>query len=202
MDFDPSTLSEDALAYINSELDRARTQASKTARKNALKEASDDPEVVASIRERIEEEARMSAEERLEKQRQVFEKEKQEIEQSKLELAKEHNRFNAKSALLEKGVPAEDIDYYCDLLVTADAEATTERVNSFVEKFNVTIGSVEERIKKDIHSKTPTPSNGGDTASSADLVSRYQTAAKSGDTVAVVNITAEAAQKGITLPEL
>lgn len=199
MDFDPSTLSEEALAYINSELDRARTQASKTARKNALKDASDDPDVVAAIRERIEEEARLSVEERLDKQRKELEAQRLTIEQEKQEAAKLHNRFEAKAKLLENGVPKEDIDYYCDLLTTADAEATHAAVDAFVEKFNATIGAVETRIKTEINATTPTPSNGGD-VNGADLVARYETAMKSGDTVSVVAITREAAEKGINIP--
>lgn len=192
-EFDVTTLSPEALAFIEKEKDRARTQASETARKNALEKAKNDPEIEKVIRERIEAEARMTEEDK-------WKAKMDEVAREKAQLDLKDNRFDAKSLLIEKGVPAGDIDYYCDLLVTANKEETHKRVEDFVAKFTASIDNVAEVIKKDIHGNTPKPSGNVPESTQASLEGRLATAVKNGDSVSVVQIVREAAEQGIILP--
>lgn len=123
--FDPSTLSPEIMAWV----DRQRTQASQTAYQNATEKLKKDDNFINDIRKQLEDEAKLSAEEKLRIERDKLESERKSI-------AMEKNTVKALRKLVSEGITQEDAEEILGMLVTSDETETMERVDKYVTKFN------------------------------------------------------------------
>lgn len=124
-------------------VDRERTKASKTAREKAMREAKDDPDIRKAIRAELEAEAKLSAEERVEK--------------TLKEISLRENRLDAREKLVTAGLVGDALSEMLEILVTADREGTIARVDKFLEVYNTSVAStVDTKLRENVKN-TPKP---------------------------------------------
>ena len=119
-------LTDEQWDAIQAEGDRRATDASKTARKNAEKEAERVRQ--AAIDEALEEERTKlaaSEEERLQMER-------KKIEDERAKVAAERREFAAKTKLLEAGLPADKVDTLLPLFTGVDDKALDTALDTFI----------------------------------------------------------------------
>ena len=85
------------------------------------------------------------------------------IEQREREVARRANTLNAKDLLSEAGVPKDHYDKVLGMVVSDDAEATLNNVNSFVALFSETKTNLETQLKTEL-TKIPKPQTGSNDA--------------------------------------
>lgn len=151
MPFDPSTLTDDARAYV----DQERTRASQTAYENARKKLMNDTDFVGSIRSQLEEESRLSVEEKLKKERELLE-----LDRKNLLLDK--NRFTTQSKLLNSGLTQDQVDSFLPFLLTDDATKTEENTTNFLNVFKNTLDSQLSDAKNQLLNGMPKPKGSGE----------------------------------------
>lgn len=134
---------EDLPEEVRKFIDRERTKASKTAREKARREALEDPELKKSIREQLEKEANMSAEEKI-----------QEMANS---IAKRENRLDAKERLQDAGLKGDELTDILELVVSEDRESTMAKTDRFVRLFKSSLDSALEAKTKELVKGTPKP---------------------------------------------
>lgn len=181
-------LSPEVQAYI----DRERSRASQTAYANAEKKLKSDNDFISSIRSAIEEEAKLSGEEKLAKERETLQAEMKQFRM-------DQNKFAAKSKLLEAGMNNEQVEKFTSFLVAEDAETTTNRVNEFLETYKTTFEDQLAQAKKQLLKETPTPQTGGSVSDEAHYKAEFKKATDSGDMQYMARVIREAATKNITL---
>lgn len=124
-------------------IDQERTNASRTAREKALKEAVDNPEIVTAITERITREQNMTLDEK------VTERERA--------VALRENSLEAREKLLEAGLVGEDLTEVLTLIVDENLDSTLNRAQIFVEKFNDAVTRATEAKTKELVQSIPKP---------------------------------------------
>lgn len=119
-------------AELQSEMDRARTQASETATKNAEKNLS------AKIRKELEEEAKMTAEEKLKADRAAFLEEKKAFDRKRIE-----------TIYKDAGMDDEEIKILTTTLVGDNSEQNIETAMKLAEYRK----SSYDKVRKDIETQ-------------------------------------------------
>ena len=104
----------------------------------------------------FEERAKLTAEEIAQKH---LEEKTQELTAKEREIAKRANRLEAKELLSGAEIPKAHYDKFLDVLISDDADVTTQNVNNFVEMFNSTKKEIETRLKTEM-SKVRNPKQG------------------------------------------
>lgn len=190
MSIDPSTLTDEMKAYI----DQQRTQASKTAYDNAYKKLQSDDEFISNIKSQLEEQARLSGEEKLK-----LEREKLDDERKKLKVEK--NMFDSKSYLMNNGLPEEHVNNFLGFLVSEDSEKTKNNLESFVNSYKTTLESQVTKVKEDLLHNIDKPNQGGNggNSDSAKLKQDFENAKKMGNQVEMSRITRMASLLNIQL---
>lgn len=143
--FDPTTLSPEALAWV----DRQRTNASKTARKNAKEELLKDPEVLKDIERR----ANMTAEEKIKLQEDILIAKQREI-------ALKENSFIVRDAISGLGLDHDAQSYITNLLVKEDADITGKETKLFVDTFDKLVNAKVDAIIKEKYKDNLPPKEG------------------------------------------
>jgi len=123
-------------------IDQERTKASKTARENAVK----DPTVIAKVKQEVEQEATLSAEEKYAKKLS--------------ELSIYENKLEATEKLRDTGLNGEDISQVIDLLVSSDKDKTLLNTQKFIDVFKLAVEKnvsvkMQENLKNTFKPKTP-----------------------------------------------
>jgi hypothetical protein len=143
-------------AEIVADLDRARTDASKTARKNAEKEA--ETEMTVKIAEAVEKErAKLEADEqgKLEIQR-------KEIETAQTALVKERKSLAATKKLVSAGFGDEDVEALLPIFVGVDDKTFDATIESFIKVNQATVKSQVDAVKQELlNNATPPASPSG-----------------------------------------
>lgn len=121
-------------AELNSELDRARTQASETAKNNAEKTLRSTIE--KEIKEKLEAEAKLSAEEKLKQEREAFALEKKEFDKKRI-----------KQMYADAGIGEAEIEILCGL-IGDDSEKNIETATKFAEARKTANEDAEKRFKE------------------------------------------------------
>lgn len=187
--FDPANLPPE----IQKLIDKERTQASKTARANALKDAAKDPQIQAQVRAALEEEARMTADER------VAAKER-ELEQKAIDLAVKQNRVTVESLLITSGIEKASAVELATALATDDEKISTKKAEAFVASFNAAVDAKVDALKNELLANGSAPKKGeGAPSTEEQYKAAYAEATKSGDTASAIHIQRKAAIEGITI---
>lgn len=184
--FDPSTLSPEAMAWV----DRQRTQASQTARANARKDLMKDETFLAEIRNAMQPQVQKTMEEQMHDQ----------IESLNKRLA----QSEVKGILTSAGIPAEQIQNYVDLFADGDIDGSIQRTNNFVSVFKTSVQSMMDAQHQQAVREMPTPQTSATSVSEQQaLQARLDEARKNTNfrtrDVLISSIMREASEKGITL---
>ena len=134
-------------AEMQSELDKARQQASETSATNTEKKLRESLE--KDIRAKLEEEAKLSAEEKLEAERKKFAEEKKEFDKTRI-----------KAIYADAGMSEVEIELALGL-VGDDSAKNLETAKKFAEARKAANEAAEKKFKEDLQNHTPSP-NGGD----------------------------------------
>ena len=140
-EFDPSSLSPEAIAYMNSEADKRVTSASKTAAENAKKKLMLDEEFRNTLKSEIEANNNLTVEQKLEAQR-------LEIETTKQNLALQMNELTVKNKLIESGLKLDEITNVIDVLVNVDPERSIANADKFVSTLEALTSDRVEKEKQ------------------------------------------------------
>lgn len=130
--------------FTSADLDRARTEASITARNNAEKELRE------KIRKELEEEAKLTAEE---KARKDFENELNKLKEEKLEL----NKDRARVILKEAGFDLENSKDLINSIVSDDKEDTIKKANLLATQFKLNLEALRKSDREQMVKNTETP---------------------------------------------
>jgi len=128
-------------------IDQERTKASNTAREKAKREALKDPDIIKAITAQVEEEAKMTAEEKASK---ILK-----------EAILRENKLDAREKLVKAGIMGDDhLPKLLDLVVTEDKTATLERTDVIVNLYTALVESgieakTREQLKNQPKPKTP-----------------------------------------------
>lgn len=140
-------------AEMQSELDKARQQASDTAAKNTenkLREALE-----REIKAKLEEEAKLSAEEKLEAERKKFAEEKRAFDKERI-----------KAIYADAGMSDAEIEFALGL-VGDDSVKNLETARKFADARKAANEAAEKKFKEALQSGTPAP-NGGSVGGSVE----------------------------------
>ena len=181
-------LSPELQAYI----DQERTKASKSAYANAEKKLRKDTNFINDIRSAIEEEARLTGEEKLAKERELF------LEEQRY-FKRQRNLFQVEAHLSKAGFDNEQIEKFSKFLVSEDEEATINHVNDFLTTYRSTFEQQLAEQKKQLLKATPTPQTGTSVGREDHYKAEYERARNSGDATYMARIIREAAQHNIQL---
>jgi hypothetical protein len=188
--FDPKNLSPELQSF----LDKERKQASKTARENALKDARTDPTIVSEIQTRLEEEAKMGAEERVAKER-------SQLEQDRAAVAFERNSLHAQSKLVGEGVDKANAEALAQVLTSSDPKVTDANVDAFLTTYKASVDTRVAAAKAELLGNGGAPPQGGDveTGTEAQYREQYAAAEKAGNEVQMIAVQRRAQAAGIKL---
>lgn len=187
--FDPANLPPEVQRYI----DQQRTQASQTAYKNALKDAENDPKILEKVSAKLAEDARMSAEEKVQRERDALEAEKQSLQV-------ERNSITATSALVAEGIDRDVAAAIVPFVTTADPNATAENVKSFLTAFNGAVEAKVEAVKTELLANGGAPRvGGGGKGSEAAYREDYKKALEAGETAKAITIQRKALAEGFSI---
>lgn len=153
------TLGEDGNIKIDenafkSEFDSA---ISKAVEKNKVKV---EAEVSAKVRKQLEEEAKMSAEEKLSKEKEKLQKERVEFEKSIAQAKSEIAREKAKTKIPDGLFDNETLE---QILLMVNNEEDISKVDKLVSSFNSKIEDAKNKVREEYTAGTPSPNNGGTT---------------------------------------
>lgn len=140
--FDPSTLSPEALRWV----DQQRTQASQTARKNLMKDESFLSEVRNSMLPGVQQQAQQTVEERITT-----------LENSLKQANQMTSRARVEAILAPLGLADQAKDIYVDMFATEDIASSIEKANSFVTAFNQSLDSKITQQTQQAMNNMPTP---------------------------------------------
>lgn len=187
---DPANLPPEVQAII----DRERTQASKTARANALKDAATDPQIQAAVRAQLEKEAQMTADDR------VAEKER-ELDQKQVALDIRTNTVAVESMLITNGIEKKAAVELAAALATADETASTAKATAFLTSFKAAVDAQVTTIKNELLANGGAPNNpgGGQPTSEEQYQAQYKAATEAGQTAVALSIQRRASAEGITV---
>lgn len=149
-------------------IDQQRTQASKTAREKALRDAVKDPDIQKAIRAQLEEEAKLSAEER--------------VAQKERAIAERENRIEAREKLVDAGITGEDLTKVLQFVVSDSKESTLEKTQAFIDTFTAMVESATTAKTRELIKGTPKPkTNATVTKEFKDMDSNEREALKKAD---------------------
>lgn len=140
--FDPSTLSPEALRWV----DQQRTQASQTARRNLMKDESFLSEVRNSMLPGVQQQAQHTVEERITT-----------LENSLKRANEMTSRARVEAILAPLGLADQARDIYVDMFATEDITSSIEKANSFVTAFNQSLDSKITQQTQQAMNTMPTP---------------------------------------------
>lgn len=183
---------DDLTPELQAYIDQERTKASKSAYANAEKKLRKDANFINDIRHAIEEEARLSGEEKLAKERELFLEEQRQFN-------RQRNLFQVESQLSKAGFDGEQIDKFSKFLVSEDEETTLNHVNDFLTTYRSTFEQQLAEQKKQLLKATPTPQTGESVGREDHYKAEYEKAKQSGDATYMARLIREAAQHNITL---
>ena len=175
---------EELTPELQAYIDQERTKASKSAYANAEKKLRKDANFINDIRHAMEEEARLSGEEKLAEQRQFN---------------RQRNLFQVESQLSKAGFDGEQIDKFSKFLVSEDEETTLNHVNDFLTTYRSTFEQQLAEQKKQLLKATPTPQTGESVGREDHYKAEYEKAKQTGDATYMARLIREAAQHNITL---
>ena len=184
--FDPSTLSPEAMAWV----DRQRTQASQTARANARKDLMKDESFLAEVRNTMQPQV----------QRTVEEQTNEKITSLTRRLA----ASEVKSVLTAGGIPADKIQECVDMFAGDDIDESVRKASNFVSMLTTSVQSMVDAQQQQAVRNMPTPQTSATSVSEQQaLQSRLDEARKNTNfrarDVLISSIIREASEKGITL---
>ncbi len=194
--FDPSTLSEEAKQWFEkekqSEIDRRVTGAVKTATERVKQETA--KELRESIRKELEDEATLSAEEKVKRDREL-------LAQEMTALKKDSNAFLVKKELITYGFDDEAIEKLTSLVVTDDKDVTLSKLKELTDTFNSTLTARVEKEKLSLLASAGTPPAGGNQTVSekAEYLAKFNEAKQAKDETAAARIIRESQAKGINI---
>ena len=191
--FDPNTLSPEAMAWV----DRQRTQASQTARANARRDLMHDESFLAEVRNgmmpQVQQQANDSYGERI----------------SNLEASLRNANIRAaqsevRSILSPLGLPEQAMSTYVNLFATEDMTNSVEQANGFVTAFNNSLQNKMTQQTQQAMNTMPTPSQSATSMSEATLLQQqYDNLRKTPDNpmkaAQMSSLIRMAASKGVTL---
>lgn len=144
--FDPSTLSPEALRWV----DQQRTQASQTARANARRELMKDESFLSEVRNNmlpgVQQQAQSTVEERITT-----------LENSLKKANEMTSRARVEAILAPLGLADQAKDIYVDMFATEDITSSIEKANSFVTAFNQSLDSKITQKTQQAMNTMPTP---------------------------------------------
>lgn len=185
--FDPSTLDPEVQRYI----DQQRTNASKSAAKNARDKLMKDKSFRDSIAEDVKKQQEKTVEE-------LIQERELEIQQKADEIAVRENKLTTVRSLLDHSITGDDADALASILTSADPELTAKNVDTFTKLFDQALKSSTEKAKQDLlQNGHVVVTNGGKGA--ATWTEKYAEAKKAGNTMAQVRIKREALKDGVQL---
>ena len=162
------TLGEDGKIKIDSsgfqsELDSV---ISKAVEKNKAKV---ETEVTAKVKEQLEAEAKLSAEEKLAKEKQKLEQDRANFEKdmskAKAEIAREKAKAKIPSDLFDE-------DTLSQILLMVNTEEDIQKVDKLVSSFNTKIENAKSKVREEYTAGTPNP-NGNGTPSTGNAGADY-----------------------------
>lgn len=131
------TIDNDAYSKeLQSELDRARQQASDTARQNAEKELRSS--IMKELQEKAEADAKLTAEQKLQAEREAFAKEKRDFD-----------ILRVKNIYKEAGFTEKEIEYLAEL-VGDDTEKNLEKATNIAEARKVANEETRKKIQEEL----------------------------------------------------
>ena len=184
--FDPSTLSPEALAYV----DRERTRASQTARANARKELMKDESFLNEVRQGMQTQVQQTVEEQNQMQIKALTRKLAVSEVSRV--------------LSDANLPSDQLESYVNMFVTDDIDKSVELASNFVSLFNTSLQNAKEAQQISAVQNMTTPQSAVATVSEQQALQarldevRKNASFRSKD-VQISAILREAQQKGITL---
>ena len=173
MSLNKDDFTEEQWKEIEAATDRARTAASDTARKNALRDA--EAETTAKITAAVAEDrenAKKGEQERLEAERAKFEVERK-------ALAVDKRGLIATKKLLAGGLTEEDIEPLVPLFTGLDDSVFTTSIDAFLKLHNDTVKKQVDSVKQDLLNNATPPPRGGNAPVDANAAAAE--ALKSGD---------------------
>ncbi len=197
--FDPTTLPKEALEWFAKEKERYAdsrvTGAVKKATDRVKSEMANDAELRAKIRQEVEYEATLTAEDKVR-----IEREKVEAELKHLK--KESNAFLVKKELISYGFDDTAIERLAGLVVTDDKDTTMAKLKELTDTFKSTLTAQVEKEKLSLLSQAGKPPAGGSNSVSsekADYKAQFIAAKQAKDEVAAARIIRESQAKGIDI---
>ena len=184
--FDPSTLSPEALAWV----DRQRTQASQTARANARRDLMKDESFLNEVRQTMQTQVQQTVEQQMQSQ----------ISQLNRRVA----TSEVTRILSGAKIPTEQMPTYIELFVNDDIDASIQKATNFVSAFTTSLQSMQEaQQQSDIRNMTTPPTASNSVSEQQALQARLDEARKNinfrARDVLISSIMREASEKGITL---
>ena len=174
-------------------IDRRVTEASKTAYNNAYEKLQKDASFIDSIKTQLEEEAKLSAEEKLAVER-------KKLEADKLANACARNELLVAKKLAPLGLDDDTTNFLIKTLVTSDEKATTTKTDSFVEMLEKIVSAKVESEMKATANNITKPNTGGEGITKKEsLELAYKEASKNGDELKMLSLINEASKLGIQL---
>lgn len=158
-DYDIKTLPKEAQDYIASlisENDRKVNEISQGNRKEAADKLKSDPAFLASvekaIRNKIEAEAKQTAEEKAQSIMAEADKKMKEVQ-------KLSNSMSAKDLFQKASIAPEEYADFLDFLITDDEEASTQRVSKWIDAYNKGVNGRVEKEKQKLKGLEENPTN-------------------------------------------
>lgn len=176
-------LTDEQWEGIKAEMDRARTQASTTAKKGMLSEREVQERIDAAL---VEERTRIEASdnERLELDR-------KKLADEQAAFIAERRSFTAKAKLIEAGIPAEKVDALLPMFVNVDDKTLPTVLETFVGTVQETVkGQVDSTKEALLESATPPSSP---TNAPVDVSTVAAERLKAGDEVGALDVMLKAA---------
>lgn len=184
--FDPSTLSPEALAWV----DRQRTQASQTARANARKDLMRDDSFLNEIKQGLKPQVQQSVEDTMQEQVNNITK---------------RLSVSEVSRVLEKGgIPQEQMSLYVDMFAGSDIDQSVQRATDFVSALNKTLQTKMEAKQVQAVQNMTTPQSSATSVTEQQVLQNQLDAARKEPNfrereVRMAYIRRVAQEKGITL---
>lgn len=144
--FDPSTLSPEALRWV----DQQRTQASQTARANARRELMKDESFLSEVRNNmlpgVQQQAQSTVEERITS-----------LENSLKQANTMTSRARVEAILSPLGLAEQAMNIYVDMFATDNIEDSVQKATGFVTAFNQSLDSKITQKTQQAMNTMPTP---------------------------------------------
>jgi len=185
--FNKEGLTEEQIAEINAEIDRERTKASDTARKNAKKEFDTQvPDLISQAVEVERQKLEMSEQEKLEAERKANAEVLAQVKAEKKALV-------AQKKLLSAGFDDASIEAVLPLFTSLNDDVFEPSVDSFIETTtNITKTKVDAVKQELLAGATPPPNNSSD---SVDMQSEIQAKVEAGQTAEAIHLLMQEAGK-------